>query len=91
MRDYFIKRLLLILPTLFGITIACFVVMQMVPGVRLNKRFNGSKVLPKVELPVEAVFKLPLQRRKSIISKNTMVLTNQYWFAISVAGKVTPF
>lgn len=32
MRAYFIKRLLLIIPTLFGITIACFLVMQMVPG-----------------------------------------------------------
>lgn len=32
MRAYFIKRLLLIIPTLLGITIACFVVMQMVPG-----------------------------------------------------------
>ena len=32
MRDYFIKRTLLILPTLFGITIACFIVMQVVPG-----------------------------------------------------------
>ncbi len=32
MRAYFIKRLLLIIPTLFGITIACFLIMQMVPG-----------------------------------------------------------
>jgi microcin C transport system permease protein len=32
MRAYFIKRFLLIIPTLLGITIACFVVMQMVPG-----------------------------------------------------------
>lgn len=32
MRAYFIKRLLLIVPTLLGITIACFVIMQMVPG-----------------------------------------------------------
>ncbi|HYH01997.1 MAG TPA: ABC transporter permease subunit [Bacillota bacterium] len=32
MSAYFIKRLLLIIPTLFGITIACFLVMQMVPG-----------------------------------------------------------
>ncbi len=32
MRDYFIKRILLIIPTLLGITIACFLVMQMVPG-----------------------------------------------------------
>jgi ABC-type dipeptide/oligopeptide/nickel transport system permease component len=62
MRDYFIKRLLLILPTLFGITIACFVVMQMVPG--------G---------PVEQA----IQRIKSSTqSGTTMVLTNQYWFAI---------
>jgi microcin C transport system permease protein len=32
MRAYFIKRLLLIIPTLLGITIACFLVMQTVPG-----------------------------------------------------------
>jgi microcin C transport system permease protein len=32
MRNYLIKRLLLIIPTLLGITIACFVIMQMVPG-----------------------------------------------------------
>jgi microcin C transport system permease protein len=32
MQAYFIKRLLLIIPTLLGITIACFVIMQMVPG-----------------------------------------------------------
>lgn len=32
MRAYFIKRLLLIIPTLLGITIACFTIMQMVPG-----------------------------------------------------------
>lgn len=32
MRSYFIKRFLLIFPTLLGITIACFLVMQLVPG-----------------------------------------------------------
>ena len=32
MRNYFIKRLLLIIPTLLGISIACFLIMQMVPG-----------------------------------------------------------
>ncbi len=32
MREYLLKRFLLIFPTLFGITIACFLVMQMVPG-----------------------------------------------------------
>ncbi|NLY74084.1 MAG: ABC transporter permease subunit [Firmicutes bacterium] len=32
MRRYLLKRLLLIIPTLLGITIACFLVMQMVPG-----------------------------------------------------------
>ncbi len=32
MRAYFIKRFLLIIPTLLGISIACFIVMQMVPG-----------------------------------------------------------
>ncbi len=32
MRAYFLKRLLLVFPTLIGITIACFLVMQVVPG-----------------------------------------------------------
>ncbi len=32
MRAYFIKRFLLIIPTLLGITVACFIVMQTVPG-----------------------------------------------------------
>ena len=32
MRNYFIKRLLLIIPTLLGISIACFLIMQIVPG-----------------------------------------------------------
>jgi microcin C transport system permease protein len=32
MRDYLIKRLLLMIPTLLGITMACFFVMQVVPG-----------------------------------------------------------
>ena len=32
MREYLLRRILLIFPTLFGITIACFLVMQMVPG-----------------------------------------------------------
>ncbi len=32
MRVYFLKRILLIFPTLLGITIACFLVMQAVPG-----------------------------------------------------------
>ncbi len=32
MRSYFFRRILLIVPTLLGITIACFLVMQVVPG-----------------------------------------------------------
>lgn len=32
MRTYFLKRFLLLFPTLFGITIACFLIMQVVPG-----------------------------------------------------------
>lgn len=32
MRDYFIRRILLIIPTMFGITIACFLLMYFVPG-----------------------------------------------------------
>ncbi len=32
MRAYFCKRLLLLIPTLLGISLACFLIMQMVPG-----------------------------------------------------------
>ena len=32
MRTYLLKRILLIFPTLFGISIACFLVMQAIPG-----------------------------------------------------------
>jgi microcin C transport system permease protein len=32
MRAYFLKRLLLMIPTLLGITLVCFLIMQMVPG-----------------------------------------------------------
>jgi microcin C transport system permease protein len=43
MRDYFIKRLLLIIPTLIGITIACFLVMQMVPGGPVEQAIQKMK------------------------------------------------
>ncbi|HEX2954411.1 MAG TPA: ABC transporter permease subunit [Bacillota bacterium] len=32
MRDYFIRRLILVIPTLLGITLACFILMHFVPG-----------------------------------------------------------
>lgn len=43
MRSYFIKRLLLIIPTLLGITIACFIVMQMVPGGPVEQEIQKLK------------------------------------------------
>lgn len=43
MRAYFIKRLLLIIPTLFGITIACFIIMQMVPGGPVEQYLHKMK------------------------------------------------
>lgn len=43
MRDYIIKRLLLIIPTLLGITIACFLVMQMVPGGPVEQAIQKMK------------------------------------------------
>jgi microcin C transport system permease protein len=43
MRAYFIKRLLLIIPTLLGITIACFLVMQMVPGGPVEQAIQRMK------------------------------------------------
>jgi microcin C transport system permease protein len=32
MRSYFLRRFLLMIPTLIGITLVCFIIMQMVPG-----------------------------------------------------------
>lgn len=43
MRAYFIKRLLLMIPTLLGITIACFVIMQMVPGGPVEQFLQKAK------------------------------------------------
>lgn len=43
MREYFFKRLLLIVPTLLGITIACFLVMQMVPGGPVEQAMQKMK------------------------------------------------
>ena len=43
MRYYFIKRLLLIIPTLIGITVACFLVMQMVPGGPVEQAIQKMK------------------------------------------------
>jgi microcin C transport system permease protein len=49
MRAYFIKRLLLIIPTLFGITIACFLVMQMVPGGPVEQAVQKMKMAVRGE------------------------------------------
>ncbi len=43
MRDYLLKRFLLIIPTLLGITIACFLVMQMVPGGPVEQALQKMK------------------------------------------------
>lgn len=43
MRAYFIKRLLLIVPTLLGISIVCFIVMQMVPGGPVEQALQKMK------------------------------------------------
>lgn len=45
MGTYILKRLLLIIPTLFFILLLNFVVIQIAPGGRLSKRFNRRKVL----------------------------------------------
>ena len=42
MRNYIIKRLLLIPLTLFGILLVNFLIIQLVPGDRLNIRWPNS-------------------------------------------------
>lgn len=49
MRTYFIKRLLLIIPTILGITIACFIVMQMVPGGPVEQAIQKMKIASRGE------------------------------------------
>ena len=43
MRTYLLKRFLLIFPTLFGITIACFLIMQAVPGGPVEQAIQKMK------------------------------------------------
>lgn len=38
MRNYIVRRLLLMIPTLFGITVACFFLIQLVPGGPVEQR-----------------------------------------------------
>ncbi|MGA2140947.1 MAG: peptide ABC transporter permease, partial [Brevinematales bacterium] len=40
---YFFRRFLLIFPTLFGITIACFLIMQAVPGGPIEQALQRIK------------------------------------------------
>ena len=43
MSPYFLKRFILIFPTLFGITIACFLIMQAVPGGPIEQALEKIK------------------------------------------------
>ncbi len=49
MRAYFLKRFILIIPTFFGITIACFLVMQMVPGGPVEQAIQKMKIASQGE------------------------------------------
>ena len=49
MRAYFLKRLLLIFPTLLGITIVCFSIMQMVPGGPVEQAIQKIKMAAQGE------------------------------------------
>jgi microcin C transport system permease protein len=45
MRNYFLRRLLLLLPTLFGITVICFVIINMAPGGPLDAKISQMKMM----------------------------------------------
>ena len=45
MRDYFLKRLLLIPPTLIGVTIIVFAVTRIVPGGPLERAIMEAQVM----------------------------------------------
>lgn len=54
MKAYFIKRILLIIPTLLGITIACFIIMQMVPGGPVEQAMQRLKHVGQGEAGVSS-------------------------------------
>ena len=49
MTDYFIRRLLLVIPTFIGITLAVFVVMQLVPGGPIERQIMAYKMAVATE------------------------------------------
>ena len=49
MYAYFVKRLLLIIPTLLGITLVCFLIMQMVPGGPVEQALQRMKMAEQTE------------------------------------------
>ena len=49
MTSYFLKRILLIIPTLIGITIVCFLIMQMVPGGPVEQAIQKMKMAVQTE------------------------------------------
>lgn len=49
MKAYFLKRLLLMIPTILGITIVCFLIMQMVPGGPVEQAIQKIKMAAQGE------------------------------------------
>ena len=45
MRDYFLRRLILIPPTLFGVTILVFIITRFVPGGPLERAIMEAQML----------------------------------------------
>ncbi|MCX7821620.1 MAG: ABC transporter permease subunit [Brevinematales bacterium] len=67
MKSYIIKRLLLILPTLFGITLVCFLIMNAVPGgpieqaiykLKQSQLKEGSTTQPQSQIYSEEIEKI---------------------------------
>ncbi len=49
MKSYFLKRILLMIPTLIGITVVCFLIMQMVPGGPVEQAIQKMKLAAQTE------------------------------------------
>ena len=68
MKDYILKRLLLMIPTLFGITLITFLVIQLAPGSPVESRMSVDQGIKSDQVTKQIVEQ----------TKNSTVSTSQF-------------
>ena len=84
MRDYFIRRLLLIPPTLLGVTIIVFAITRIVPGGPLERaimesqQFNAASAVGQVAGQGMALSDAQLQKLREYYGFDKPILISYY-------------